>query len=100
MAFSRSLTRPITFIAFSPCLMTTTPAATSPLPSSSAIPRRISGPSWICATSCSRTGVPFSFVLMTISDDSVLSVLADPEVPVGLVFLEMELAVEKLQPLV
>lgn len=39
-------------------------------------------------------------VMMTIAEDTVLTVLADPEVPVGLVFLEMELAVEKLRPLV
>ena len=39
-------------------------------------------------------------VLMAISDDAVLSVTADQDVPLGLVFLEMEWAVEKLQPLV
>lgn len=39
-------------------------------------------------------------VLMLIGNDTVLSVMADQEVPLGLVFLEMELAVEKLKPLV
>src|SRR5215470_6380141 len=37
----------------------TTPPTTSPLPSSSAKPRRISGPNDIWATSLSRIGVPF-----------------------------------------
>lgn len=39
-------------------------------------------------------------VLMSIAGDAVLSLMADLEVPLGLIFLEMQLAVEKLQPLV
>ena len=39
-------------------------------------------------------------VLMSIGREAVLSLTAEPEVPLGLVFLEMELAVEKLQPLI
>jgi predicted regulator of Ras-like GTPase activity (Roadblock/LC7/MglB family) len=37
---------------------------------------------------------------MSIGREAVLSLTAEPEVPLGLVFLEMELAVEKLQPLI
>lgn len=39
-------------------------------------------------------------ILMSIANDTVLSLMADQDVPLGLVFLEMELAVEKLIPLV
>ena len=53
-----SLTLSMTLRTFSPNLTTTMPAATSPWPSSSASPRRISGPSLMSATSFSRTGVP------------------------------------------
>src|SRR5205823_4304530 len=57
---SRSLafTRSITPRAFSPKRMTMMPPTTSPLPSSSATPRRMSGPMRTCATSRTRTGVP------------------------------------------
>ena len=44
--------------AFLPARMTMTPPTTSPLPSNSEIPRRISGPIWIRATSPKRMGVP------------------------------------------
>ena len=53
-----SLTRSITASAFSPYRMTTMPPTTSPLPSSSATPRRMSGPIVTCATSCTVIGVP------------------------------------------
>ena len=46
-----SLTRSITLSTFSPKRTMTMPPATSPLPSSSATPLRISGPSWTFATS-------------------------------------------------
>ena len=51
--------------AFSAWRMTTMPPTASPLPSRSAMPRRISGPSATDATSRSRTGVPRSSVLST-----------------------------------
>src|SRR6266404_4710474 len=44
--------------AFLPARMTMTPPTASPLPSSSEMPRRISGPIWMRATSPSRIGVP------------------------------------------
>ena len=40
-----------------------TPPATSPSPFSSAMPRRISGPTWMRATSPRRTGTPASVVV-------------------------------------
>jgi hypothetical protein len=48
----------MTSSAFSPNRMTTMPPTTSPRPSSSAIPRRMSGPSRTDATSATRIGVP------------------------------------------
>ena len=53
-------TRSMTFRAFSPWRMTTMPPTTSPWPSRSVSPRRISGPRVTVATSESLTGVPFS----------------------------------------
>ena len=60
--FIRSFTREITLSTFSPKRMTTMPPATSPLPSRSATPLRISGPSWIPAMVFKRTGVPLPSV--------------------------------------
>ncbi len=57
---SLALTAWMVSSAFFPERMTTTPPATSPSPFSSAIPRRISGPSRTLATSRSSTGVPLS----------------------------------------
>ena len=54
---SLALTASMVVRAFLPERMTTTPPATSPWPSSSAMPRRISGPIWTVATSRSSTGV-------------------------------------------
>ena len=48
--------------AFSPKRITTTPPVTSPSPFSSAIPRRICGPSFISATSRNCSGVPLALV--------------------------------------
>jgi hypothetical protein len=45
-------------------------------------------------------GTTGHIVLMAIGGDAALSVTADQDVPLGLVFLEMELAVEKLKPLI
>ena len=45
-------------------------------------------------------GADGHIVLMSIAGDAVLSLMADQEVPLGLIFLEMELAVEKLRLLV
>lgn len=39
-------------------------------------------------------------VLISVTGDAVLSVMADQEAPLGLVFLEMEHAIRKLKPLV
>lgn len=39
-------------------------------------------------------------VLLAIGGDAVLSVMASEEAPLGLLFLEMQLAIEKLKPLV
>jgi hypothetical protein len=55
---SRSRTASITCSAFSPWRITTIPVTTSPRPSRSATPRRMSGPSCTRATSITRTGVP------------------------------------------
>jgi hypothetical protein len=55
---SLALTAAIVSCAFLPERRITTPPATSPSPSSSAMPRRISGPIWMVATSPSRTGTP------------------------------------------
>ncbi len=52
------LTRSITFCASSPKRMMTTPPTTSPWPSSSATPRRMSGPKVTVARSFTSTGVP------------------------------------------
>ena len=73
-----AFTRLITSSAFSRWRMITMPAAVSPSPSSSATPRRISGPSWMLATSRSSTGVPRSSLLTTICSRSadVLDVAA------------------------
>ena len=57
---SLALSRSMTDSAFSPCRMTTMPPTTSPRPSRSATPRRISGPSVTWATSFTVIGVPFS----------------------------------------
>ncbi|MBI5602035.1 MAG: hypothetical protein HY879_01625, partial [Deltaproteobacteria bacterium] len=73
----------MTFRTFSPNRTTTIPAATSPFPSSSATPRRISGPSWIRATSFSKIGVQLTdsiyvvlnMRIMTIAGASVLKKL-------------------------
>ena len=53
-----AFTRSMTSSAFSPARMMTIPATVCPLPSSSAMPRRSSGPSWTRATSFTRIGVP------------------------------------------
>ncbi len=55
---SFALTRSMTLSAFSPGRITTMPPTTSPSPSRSAMPRRISGPSATVATSFTSTGVP------------------------------------------
>ena len=59
---SFALTPSITFRAFSPNRTMTMPPTTSPFPSSSAIPRRISGPKVTRATSWTRIGVPLPSV--------------------------------------
>ena len=51
-------TRSMTLRAFSPWRITTIPPTTSPWPSRSATPRRISGPSATLATSFTWMGVP------------------------------------------
>ena len=55
---SLAFTRSITLSAFSPWRITTMPPTTSPCPSMSATPRRISGPSATLATSFTWMGVP------------------------------------------
>ncbi|MBS1111681.1 MAG: hypothetical protein H6Q88_3673, partial [Anaeromyxobacteraceae bacterium] len=57
---SLAFTRSITLRAFSPWRITTIPPTTSPCPSMSATPRRISGPSATLATSFTWMGVPAS----------------------------------------
>ncbi len=59
---SLALTAWMVSSAFLPDRITITPPTTSPSPSRSAIPRRISGPIWTYATSLSMTGVPDSLV--------------------------------------
>jgi hypothetical protein len=49
--------------AFLPERITITPPVASPSPSSSPMPRRISGPTWMRATSPRRTLTPASVVL-------------------------------------
>src|SRR5262245_18155271 len=56
------LTLLMTSSALAPKRCSTMPLATSPSPLSSVKPRRSSGPSSTRATSCSRTGVPPSFL--------------------------------------
>ena len=60
---------------------TTIPPTTSPLPSRSAIPRRICGPSAMVATSRSKTSVPAGFDFHTNSPQrpDVLNVAAGPD---------------------
>ena len=60
-SWSLALTPSITFRAFSPKRMTMMPPTASPFPSSSATPRRMSGPRRTCATSRTRIGVPREF---------------------------------------
>ena len=74
---SRCLTRSMTARAFSPWRITTTPPATSPLPSRSLTPRRISGPSATWPTSRTRTGVPRASVF----EDDRLQVFLALHVP-------------------
>ena len=57
---SRALTAATVACAFLPERNTITPPATSPSPSRSAMPRRISGPICTIATSASRIGTPFA----------------------------------------
>jgi predicted regulator of Ras-like GTPase activity (Roadblock/LC7/MglB family) len=45
-------------------------------------------------------GTQGHIVLMSIGGDAVLTLMASEEVPLGLVFLEMQLAIDKLKPLV
>jgi len=45
-------------------------------------------------------GTERHIVLMSIGGDAVLTLMASEEVPLGLVFLEMQLAIDKLKPLV
>ncbi len=66
-SLSLSFTRPMTARAFSPWRITTMPPTTSPWPSRSASPRRISGPRLTVATSESRTGVPPSTLSTALS---------------------------------
>ena len=71
MSFSFCFTRSMTLRAFSPLRITTMPPTTSPLPSRSATPRRISGPSETRPTSPTVSGVPRSFVFRTICSMSL-----------------------------
>ena len=59
-SFSRALTRSITRSAFSPWRMTMMPVTVSPVPSRSATPRRMSGPSVTVPMSRTRTADPDS----------------------------------------
>ncbi len=59
---NRALTAAMVCSAFLPERITITPPTDSPSPSSSPMPRRISGPSWMRATSPSRTETPASVV--------------------------------------
>ncbi len=61
--FSVSLTAAIVLSAFLPERMTITPPVASPSPFSSPMPRRISGPIWMRATSPRRTDTPAAFVI-------------------------------------
>ena len=63
---SFSLTRSMTFRAFSPARMMTMPPTVSPSPSRSAIPRRISGPRVTEPRFLTRMGVPCLSVPTTI----------------------------------
>jgi hypothetical protein len=54
------LTAAIVSSAFLPERITMTPPVASPSPSSSPMPRRISGPTWMRATSPRRTDTPAS----------------------------------------
>ena len=60
---SLALTAAMVCSAFLPERMTITPPTASPWPSSSPMPRRISGPIWMRATSPSRTDTPASVVV-------------------------------------
>ena len=57
----------MTFSAFKPYRMTTTPATVSPVPFHSATPCRISGPNATLPRSRTSTGVPFLFPTGTVS---------------------------------
>jgi hypothetical protein len=59
---SFSFTAAMVSSAFFPERITMMPPATSPSPSSSEMPRRISGPTWMRATSCRCTTTPASVV--------------------------------------
>ncbi len=65
-----ALTRSMTSRAFWPCRMTTMPETTSPWPSSSATPRRMSGPRATFPRSLIRIGVPLGLAETTMSSKS------------------------------
>ena len=68
---SFAFTRSMTLRAFSPWRITMMPPTTSPWPSRSATPRRISGPSATCATSFTVMGVPPSLLRTSCSRSAV-----------------------------